>query len=151
MTENINNLAKELTQLSETKPELVKSIIDEIMNSLSEGFFEEGNFTIKDNSNGAVAAGTINPDGSENINTNVQPETESNENITVKNENVTVNPAAQEIGDKLNDNREIQSTANEVINPENGTQISDEDGKVVVRHNTDIAGEGRQTIQPQAD
>lgn len=146
ITENINNLAKELTQLSETNPELVKGIIDDIMKSMSEALATEGGILASDN------AGTENTENSSAISTNISGENISGEIEIIEN----TKEAIQETGDKANENQsntEIKNTVNKGFSQEGSMQLSSEDGNVVVRHNTETGSEGRQNIniQPQAD
>ena len=125
ITENINNLAKELTQLSETNPELVKGIIDDIMKSMSETLTTEGSISASDN------------DCAENDNDVVKEAVQ--ETGDKANENQS--------------NAEIKNTVNKGFSQEGSMQLSSEDGNVVVRHNAETGSEGRQNIniQPHAD
>lgn len=157
MTENINNLANKLTRLSEAKPELVKSILDDIMKSLSDVMSKENSFSAANNDNlstglpAASAAGGANLENSTAVNTGITAETDIVENTAGKNDNNVVNEAIQEAGNNSSDNQvngEIRNTVNDGLKQEGAMQLSSEDGKVVVRHNTDTV-EGRQGLLPQ--
>lgn len=157
MTENINNLANELTRLSESKPELAKSILDDIMKSLSDVMSKENRFSVGNNDNLSTglsadsAAGEANSENSTAVNTGITAEPDIVENTAGKNDNNVVNEAIQEAGNNSSDNQvngEIRNTVNEGLKQEGAMQLSSEDGKVVVRHNTETV-EGRQGLLPQ--
>lgn len=157
MTENINNLANELTRLSESKPELAKSILDDIMKSLSDVMSKENSFSSGNNDNlsagfsADLSAGGANSENSNAVNTGITAEPDTVENTAGKNDNNVVNEAIQEAGNNSSDNQvngEIRNTVNEGLKQEGAMQLSSEDGKVVVRHNTETV-EGRQRLLPQ--
>lgn len=157
ITENINNLANELTRLSESKPELAKSILDDIMKSLSDVMSKENSFSVGNNDNLSTglsadsAAGEANSENSTAVNTGITAEPDIVENTAGKNDNNVVNEAIQEAGNNSSDNQvngEIRNTVNEGLKQEGAMQLSSEDGKVVVRHNTETV-EGRQGLLPQ--
>lgn len=157
MTENINNLANELTRLSESKPELAKSILDDIMKSLSDVMSKENSFSVGNNDNLSTglsadsAAGGANSENSTAVNTGITAEPDIVENTAGKNDNNVVNETIQEAGNNSSDNQvngEIRNTVNDGLKQEGAMQLSSEDGKIVVRHNTDTV-EGRQGLLPQ--
>lgn len=157
MTENINNLANELTRLSESKPELAKSILDDIMKSLSDVMSKENSFSAGNNDNlsagfsADLSAGGANSENSNAVNTGITAEPDTVENTAGKNDNNVVNEAIQEAGNNSSDNQvngEIRNTVNDGLKQEGAKQLSSEDGKVVVRHNTETV-EGRQGLLPQ--
>lgn len=131
MTENIDNVAKELMQLSESRPELVKSIIGDIMKNISGVFFKEDNAFANDNAN------TVNnTSNNDNISAEILTDTQSNTNAGKK-ETVTINTVMQEVsGDKASENQNNTTVQNNVSDgPARtaNTQLSSEDGTVVLR------------------
>lgn len=139
ITENISNLANNLEQLSETKPELVKSILDDIIKSLSENITKETG--LSENNNGNISAGEtadgINSENSSAVTGGITGEPDIIEGPAGKNDNSTINGEIQKTENMAKESHgEIK---------EGDVGLSNEDGKVVIRHNTDTAT-GRQEI-----
>ena len=151
MTENIDNVAKELMQLSESRPELVKSIIDDIMKSISGVFSKENSSSANDNAN--IVNNTSNND---NINAKIPTAAENNTNAAVQKDTITINTVTQEVsGDKTGENQNntaTQSNVNDGLAKAANTQLSSEDGTVVLRQSkSDIDNVNKQNSQPHTD
>lgn len=151
MTENIDNVAKELMQLSESRPELVKSIIDDIMKSISGVFSKENSSSANDNAN--IVNNTSNND---NINAKIPTAAENNTNAAVQKDTITINTVTQEVsGDKTGKNQNntaTQSNVNDGLAKAANTQLSSEDGTVVLRQSkSDIDNVNKQNSQPHTD
>lgn len=146
MTENIDSLGKELILLSESKPELVKTIIEDIMKGLSGILAEESGAS---NGGADVSDNTLN---NADINANAAVNIETGGFAAEENDIGVMNKAMQEITDKVNGNQSsilTQGNDNDKIANESNTQLSSEDGTVVVRHNNDIGDSNKQNIQLQ--